>query len=113
MSLNSGDLWTETEREPRSPEEVVQVLVREGRESFGGGGFTATSGGNRGLVVPGRRRTQVRELQVPGGDRIWGHDRSCSLTASGWLRSKRCSLPTGKEEKVCSPPLLFSKLLWV
>lgn len=31
---------------------------------MGGGGFTATSGGTRGLVEPGRFKTQMRELQI-------------------------------------------------
>lgn len=71
-------------------------------EKFRGVGFTATSGGNRGLVEPGRRRTRVRELQVPPWRQIWGRGRGCSLTASGRLRSKRSSLPAGNGKGVLS-----------
>lgn len=62
LTLRTGGL------RPRGDPEILKRLFGfwSGRaEKFRGVRFTATSGGNRGLVEPGRRRTRVRELQVP------------------------------------------------
>lgn len=52
----------------RGDPEILRKLSRSWsgrtRKSLGGGGFTATFGGTRGLVEPGRFKTLVRELQI-------------------------------------------------
>lgn len=53
---------------------------------FGDRGFTATSGGNRGLVEPGRRGTYVSDFKFPrgvGSAAVAGADSSPSPVGSG------------------------------
>lgn len=83
-------------RGPRGPREVVRFLVWGEPEEFRGRGFPATPAGRWGLVEPGRRRTQVRELQAPSWGRDLGLWPELLPDASGWLRSRRCSRPAGK-----------------
>lgn len=83
-------------RGPRGTREVVRFLVWGEPEEFRGRGFPATPAGRWGLVEPGRRRTQVRELQAPPWGRDLGLWPELLPDASGWLRSRRCSRPAGK-----------------